>query len=164
MSSSTSSSSTQNNAIVRLEDVATVVLGAENYDFSVAFNGKRSVFIGIQDGAAGECAGGGRSWSRAALPAIAAQLPTGMTQDLVYDTTMFINTAITEVIKTLVEALIIVTVVIFLFLGSPRAVVIPVVAMPLSLVGAFFLMLGAGLLDQSADAAGAGAGDRAGGG
>jgi multidrug efflux pump len=81
---------------------------------------------------------------KAALPAIAAQLPTGMTQDLVFDTTRFINTAITEVIKTLVEALVIVTVVIFLFLGSPRAVFIPVVAMPLSLVGAFFLMLALG--------------------
>src|SRR6202012_3792662 len=69
---------------------------------------------------------------------------TGMTQELVYDTTKFINTAIQEVIKTLIEALVIVTVVIFLFLGSPRAVIIPLVAMPLSLVGAFFLMLALG--------------------
>src|SRR6202044_1151256 len=133
----------QNSAIVRLSDVATVVLGAENYDFNVAFNGKRSVFIGIQTAPRANVLDVVKL-VKAALPAIAAQLPTGMTQDLVFDTTRFINTAITEVIKTLIEALIIVTVVIFLFLGSPRAVVIPVVAMPLSLVGAFFLMLAFG--------------------
>src|ERR1700722_9969276 len=133
----------QNSAIVRLSDVATVVLGAENYDFNVAFNGKRSVFIGIQTAPRANVLDVVKL-VKAALPPIAAQLPTGMTQDLVFDTTRFINTAITEVIKTLVEALIIVTIVIFLFLGSPRAVVIPVVAMPLSLVGAFFLMLAFG--------------------
>ena len=133
----------QNSAIVRLSDVATVVLGAENYDFNVAFNGKRSVFIGIQTAPRANVLDVVKL-VKAALPAIAAQLPTGMTQDLVFDTTRFINTAITEVIKTLIEALVIVTVVIFLFLGSPRAVVIPVVAMPLSLVGAFFLMLAFG--------------------
>jgi multidrug efflux pump len=133
----------QNEAIVRLADVATVVLGAENYDFSVAFDGKRSVFIGIQTAPRANVLDVVRL-VKAALPPIAQQLPTGMTQELVFDTTRFINTAITEVVKTLVEALIIVTVVIFLFLGSPRAVVIPVVAMPLSLVGAFFLMLALG--------------------
>jgi multidrug efflux pump len=77
---------------------------------------------------------------RAALPDIAAQLPTGVTQKLAYDATKFVRSSIKEVVKTLVQALLIVTVVIFLFLGSPRAVVIPVVAMPLSLIGAFFLM------------------------
>ncbi len=133
----------QNGAIVRLQDVATVVLGAENYDFSVAFDGKRSVFIGIQTAPRANVLNVVKL-VKAALPGIAQQLPTGMTQDLVFDATKFINTSITEVIKTLVEALLIVTVVIFLFLGSPRAVVVPVVAMPLSLVGAFFLMLALG--------------------
>src|SRR6202007_2656751 len=66
--------------------------------------------------------------------------PTGMTGDIVYDATDFINTAIEEVVKTLVEALLIVTVVIFLFLGSFRAVIVPVIAMPLSLIGTFFVM------------------------
>jgi multidrug efflux pump len=130
----------QNSAIVRLQDVATVVLGAENYDFGVAFDGKRSVFIGIQTAPRANVLTVVKV-VKAALPGIAEQLPTGMTQDLVFDTTRFINTAITEVIKTLIEALLIVTAVIFLFLGSPRAVVVPVLAMPLSLVGAFFLML-----------------------
>ncbi|MDB6092424.1 MAG: multidrug efflux protein [Gammaproteobacteria bacterium] len=133
----------QNGAIVRLEDVATVVLGAENYDFSVAFNGKRSVFLGIQTAPRANVLDVVQR-VRAALPAIAQQLPTGVTQSVVYDASQFINTAISEVIKTLVEALIIVTVVIFLFLGSPRAVIVPVVAMPLSLVGSFFLMLALG--------------------
>ena len=133
----------QNDAIVRLRDVATVVLGAENYDFSVAFDGKRSVFIGIQTAPRANVLEVVKA-VKAALPGIASQLPTGMTQDLVFDATKFINTAIQEVIKTLIEALVIVTVVIFLFLGSPRAVVVPVVAMPLSLVGSFFLMLALG--------------------
>jgi multidrug efflux pump len=129
----------QNGALVRLEDVANVVLGAENYDFNVAFSGQRSVFIGIKVAPRAnilEVA----ARVRAALPDIAAQLPTGVTQKLAYDATKFVTSSIKEVIKTLVQALVIVTVVIFLFLGSPRAVVIPVVAMPLSLIGAFFLM------------------------
>jgi len=129
----------ENSAIVRLQDVATVVLGAEDYNFSVAFDGKRSVFIGIKTAPTANVLEVSKR-VRNVLPEIAAQLPTGMSQDLVFDSTVFIDAAITEVIKTLVEALIIVTVVIFLFLGSPRAVIVPVVAMPLSLVGAFFLM------------------------
>jgi multidrug efflux pump len=133
----------QNDAIVRLEDVATVVLGAETYDFSVAFTGQRSVFIGIQVAPSANVLQVADR-VKAALPNIQAQLPVGMTQKLAYDATTFIDTSITEVIKTLLEALAIVTVVIYLFLGTLRAVVIPVVAMPLSLVGAFFLMLALG--------------------
>jgi multidrug efflux pump len=133
----------QNDAIVRLEDVATVVLGAETYDFSVAFNGKRSVFIGIQVAPKANILEAARR-VRNTLPGIGAQLPSGVIQKLVYDATVFIDTSITEVIKTLIEALLIVTAVIYLFLGSLRAVVVPVVAMPLSLIGAFFLMLALG--------------------
>jgi multidrug efflux pump len=130
----------QNDALVRLEDVATVVLGAESYDFSVAFAGKRSIFIGIQVAPTANVLDAAQR-VKDALPGISAQLPVGMHQELAYDGTTFITTSISEVIKTLVEALLIVTAVIYLFLGSLRAVVIPVVAMPLSLVGAFFLML-----------------------
>ena len=133
----------QNDAIVRLEDVATVVLGAETYDFSVAFSGRRSIFIGIQAAPRANVLDVVKR-VRAALPLLAQQLPTGVSQTVLYDSTKFINTAITEVIKTLVEALAIVTAVIFLFLGSPRSVIVPVVAMPLSLVGSFFLMLALG--------------------
>jgi len=133
----------QDGAIIRLEDVANVVLGAESYDFSVAFTGQRSVFIGIKVAPTANVLQVATR-VRDAMPGIAAQLPVGMTQKLAYDGTKFINTSISEVIKTLVEALLIVTAVIYLFLGSLRAVVIPVVAMPLSLVGAFFLMLALG--------------------
>ncbi len=129
----------QNGALVRLEDVANVVLGAENYDFNVAFSGQRSVFIGIKVAPKANILDVAAR-VRAALPDLAAQLPTGVTQKLAYDATKFVTSSIKEVIKTLVQALVIVTVVIFLFLGSARAVVIPVVAMPLSLIGAFFLM------------------------
>ncbi len=133
----------QAGALVRLEDVATVSLGAEDYDFSVAFTGKRSVFIGIKVAPTANVLDvAGRV--KAAMPGIDAQLPAGVHQSMAYDGTIFINTSIKEVIKTLIEALLIVTVVIYLFLGSLRAVVIPVVAMPLSLIGAFFLMLSLG--------------------
>jgi multidrug efflux pump len=133
----------QGDALVRLEDVATVVLGAENYDFNVAFSGQRSVFIGIKVAPKANVLDVIKR-VRATLPEIAGQLPTGVTQKVAYDGTKFITSSINEVIKTLVEALLIVTVVIFLFLGSPRAVLVPVVAMPLSLIGAFFLMLAFG--------------------
>src|SRR6202022_5025708 len=114
-----------------------------NYDFSVAFTGQRSVFIGIQVAPTANVLQAAQR-VKDALPGINAQLPVGMTQKLAYDATTFIDTSIKEVIKTLVEALIIVTVVIYLFLGTLRAVVIPVVAMPLSLGGAFFLVCAAG--------------------
>ena len=126
-------------SIVRLEDVATVTLGSENYDFNVAFDGVRSVFIGIKVAPEANILDVAKR-VRSAFPELRAQLPTGVTGEIVYDSTDFINTSIEEVVKTLVEALLIVTVVIYLFLGSLRAVVVPIVAMPLSLVGAFFMM------------------------
>ncbi|TDR71451.1 efflux RND transporter permease subunit [Paludibacterium purpuratum] len=127
-------------AIVRLEDVATVTLGSENYDFNVAFSGERSVFIGIKVAPDANILDVAKR-VRTAFPELQKQLPTGLTGKIVYDSTDFINTSIDEVVKTLVEALVIVTVVIFLFLGSLRAVLVPVIAMPLSLVGTFFMML-----------------------
>ena len=151
----------QDGAIIRLEDVANVVLGAENYDFSVAFTGQRSVFIGIQVAPTANVLQVADR-VKAAMPGIEAQLPVGMKQKLAYDATEFIDTSIKEVIKTLVEALVIVTVVIYLFLGTLRAVVIPVVAMPLSLVGAFFLMSALGYSINLLTLLGVGAGHRPG--
>ncbi|MBV8123160.1 MAG: efflux RND transporter permease subunit, partial [Paucibacter sp.] len=127
-------------AIVRLEDVATVTLGSENYDFNVAFSGVRSVFIGIKVAPEANILDVAKR-VRTAFPDIRSQLPTGLTGEIVYDSTDFINTSIYEVVKTLVEALLIVTVVIYLFLGTFRAVLVPVIAMPLSLIGTFFIML-----------------------
>jgi multidrug efflux pump len=129
-----------NGAIVRLEDVATVVLGAENYDFSVAYGGREGVFIGIKPSPTANLLDVARQ-VRAALPQIAQQLPNGIEQVMAFDGSIFINASIGDVIKTLVEALLIVTAVIFVFLGSPRAALVPAIAMPLSLVGAFILML-----------------------
>ncbi|MDE3071205.1 MAG: efflux RND transporter permease subunit [Pseudomonadota bacterium] len=130
-------------AIVRLQDVATVSLGSDSYDFNVAFSGKRSVFIGIKVAPDANVLDVAKR-VREAFPDIQSQLPSGLTGKIVYDGTVFVNSSITEVVKTLVEALLIVTVVIFLFLGSLRAVIIPVIAMPLSLIGTFFVMLALG--------------------
>ncbi len=127
-------------AIVRLQDVATVTLGSENYDFNVAFSGKRSVFVGIKVAPDANVLDVAKR-VRDAFPEIQQQLPSGLTGTIVYDGTDFVNSSIREVVKTLVEALLIVTIVIFLFLGSLRAVIIPVIAMPLALIGAFFVML-----------------------
>ncbi len=129
--------------VVRLGEIADVVLGAQNYDSEVRFNGETATFMGV--------------WVlptansleviknvREAIPGIQAQLPAGMKVGIPYDSTEYIQDAINEVLRTLTETLLIVIVVIFLFLGSMRSVLIPVVAIPISLIGAVFLMLVAG--------------------
>ena len=130
-------------AIVRLEDVATVSLGADDYSFNVSFDGRQSVFIGIKVAPEANILEVAKR-VRNTFPEIQSQLPAGLSGQIVYDATHFINTSIDEVIMTLLEALLIVTVVIFLFLGTFRAVAVPVIAMPLSLVGTFAVMLALG--------------------
>ena len=130
-------------AIVRLQDVATVVLGAEDYNSNVSFSGKLAVFIGIKAAPDANVLQVAQR-VRTTMPEIQAQLPSGLTGEIVYDGTLFVTSSIREVVKTLIESLLIVTVVIFLFLGSLRAVIIPVIAMPLSLIGTFFVMLALG--------------------
>jgi len=133
----------QDGVVVRLGDVADVVLGAENYEQDVRFNGETATFMGIWVlPTANSLDVIGRV--RAALPGIEAQVPQGMKVGIPYDSTEYIKDAIQEVLTTLTETLLIVIVVIFLFLGSLRSVLIPVVAIPISLVGAVFLMLVAG--------------------
>ncbi|HEV2692048.1 MAG TPA: efflux RND transporter permease subunit, partial [Verrucomicrobiae bacterium] len=125
--------------LVRLGDVADVVLGAEDYDSEVRFSGERAVFMGV--------------WVlpnansldvikrvRTEMDAIQKELPVGLNAKIAYDATEYINDAIHEVMKTLTETLLIVSVVIFLFLGSFRSVLIPLAAIPLSLIGGVFLM------------------------
>ena len=129
--------------VVRLGDIADVVLGAENYDQDVRFNGESATFMGIWVLPNANSLEVIRN-VRAALPAIRAQLPTGMKLGVPYDSTAYIQDAINEVLHTLTETLIIVVIVIFLFLGSFRSVLIPIVAIPISLIGAVFLMLVAG--------------------
>jgi multidrug efflux pump len=125
--------------MVRLRDVADVELGAEDYDTAVRFTGEQAVFMGV--------------WVmpnansldviqrvRTEMDAIQKELPGGLSGRVAYDATNYIRDAIREVVKTLSETLVIVAVVIFLFLGSLRSVLIPLVAIPISLVGAIFLM------------------------
>ena len=130
-------------ALVRLRDVATVELGAESSDTSVQMNGQHAVFIGINatpNGNPLEIVKG----VRALVPTIERGLPPTLEMKIPYDSTEFINASIHEVERTLAEAVLIVIVVIFLFLGSVRSVLIPVVTIPLSIVGAGTLMLAMG--------------------
>ncbi|TXH73802.1 MAG: multidrug efflux protein [Lysobacteraceae bacterium] len=131
----------ENGAIVRLGDIADVALGSESYGTSVRINGQAATFMGIYvspDANSLEVISAVREvWDRQILP----QLPQGMAGTIPYDSTEAIRDAISEVITTIVEAVIIVIVVIFLFLGSMRSVLIPAVTVPLSLIGGLFLML-----------------------
>jgi multidrug efflux pump len=132
-----------NGSIVRLSDVAEVSLGADSYESRIAFDGKGGVFIGIQIAPSANLLtviGG----IRAVFPEIRDQLPQGLAGTIVYDSTDFVNNSIHEVAVTLIEALVIVMLVIFAFLGSPRSVLIPIVAIPLSLVGTLAIMLALG--------------------
>src|SRR5205809_6964093 len=127
------------NTLIRLGDIADVDLGAEDYNTEVRFSGQKAVFMGI--------------WVlpnansldvikrvRVEMDQIQKELPAGMKGEIAYDATAYINDAIHEVVETLIDTLLIVMVVIFLFLGSFRSVVVPVVAIPISLIGALFLM------------------------
>jgi multidrug efflux pump len=129
--------------IVRLGEVADVELGAENYEQDVRFNGETATFMGVWVLPTANSLEVVRK-VREVLPDIKAQVPAGMKVGIPYDSTEYIQDAINEVLRTLTETLLIVVVVIFLFLGSVRAVLIPIVAIPISLVGAVFLMLVAG--------------------
>ncbi|AJI54216.1 efflux RND transporter permease subunit [Francisella philomiragia] len=125
--------------VVRLKDVAKVELGAQDYNSSVYFDGKNAVLAGavvspeenpldVVDRLVEE------------LPNIKAALPNGLDVNIAYNSTTYIEVSIEEVLHTLFEAIIIVSVVMFLFLGSFRAIIVPVVAIPLSIIGSFFLM------------------------
>lgn len=129
----------QNDILVKLKDVATVSLGAEDYETSVKFNGKRAVFIGIQIAPTGNLLTVLQN-VKDVLPSVFAALPDGLRGDVPYDSSIFVNSSIHEVERSLIEAIVIVIAVIFLFLASFRTVIIPIVAIPLSLIGALFIM------------------------
>ncbi|HEX9983589.1 MAG TPA: efflux RND transporter permease subunit [Thermoanaerobaculia bacterium] len=130
----------QNGDVIRLGEIADVVLGAEQYDQEVSFNGQTAVFIGIFTLPTANTLDVMKR-VREVMPEIKAQLPAGMTTGVPYDSSAYIQTAIDEVLETLLETLLIVIFVIFLFLGSVRGVLIPVIAIPISLIGAVLLML-----------------------
>jgi len=126
-------------ALVRLEDIAEVVLGSEDYDTEVRFSGQTAVFMGIfplPNANALEVIKGVRK----EMASIMAELPGGLSGRIAYDATEYIDNAIQEVTRTLALTLVIVALVIFLFLGSLRSAFIPMVAIPLALVGGLFLM------------------------
>jgi multidrug efflux pump len=126
-------------AMVRLKDVANVTLGSDDYESEVGFDGQKAVYIGIQVAPAANLLDVVKG-VRNVFPEIVSQLPQGLNGRIVYDSTEFVNSAINEVIRTLVEALVIVTLVVFVFLGSVRSVLIPTIAIPLSLIGTFTMM------------------------
>src|SRR5437016_3310160 len=132
-----------NGTVVRLGEVADVQLGAENYDQDVKFNGETATFMGIWVLPTANSLDVIKA-VRQTLLGIEQQLPAGMKLGIPYDSTAYIQDAINEVLHTLTETLVIVIVVIYLFLGSFRSVLIPIVAIPISLIGAVFLMLVAG--------------------
>jgi multidrug efflux pump len=132
-----------NGANIRLSDVATVSMGADSYESRVAFDGNPGVFVGIQVAPSANLLTVVNG-VKAVIPDIVAQLPEGLRGLVIYDSTDFVNSSIHEVATTLVEALLIVMLVIFGFLGSPRSVLIPIVAIPLSLIGTLAIMLALG--------------------
>ncbi len=126
--------------IIYLKDVAKVLLGSEDYDSNVNFNGKKAIFIGIKSTpTANPLTVIGQI--RVLFPELLKNFPPSLKGDIVYDATNYIRASIKEVVKTIAEATVIVILVIFLFLGSIRSVIIPVVTIPLSLVGVCTLML-----------------------
>ncbi|MET0794710.1 MAG: efflux RND transporter permease subunit [Polyangiaceae bacterium] len=128
-----------NGALVRLSDVADVELGADTYEQDVRMSGQRATFMGI--------------WVlpnansldviarvKAEMETLKSELPTGLQASIAFDSTNYINNAITDVQHTLFETVGIVIIVIFMFLGSLRTVLVPLVSIPVSLIGAIFLM------------------------
>lgn len=129
----------KNGALVRLKDVANVTLGAEDYNTVSSFDGKEAVYIGIK------ITPGSNLLEvienvRKVFPGIETQLPEGLHGKIVYDVTKFVEGSIRDVEQSIAEAFIIVTCVVFIFLGTLRSVCIPVIAIPLSLIGVFFIM------------------------
>lgn len=130
----------QDGSQIRLSDVAEVELGSENNDQIAYYAGSPATYVAI------ELAPGANPLEvaervRNELPEIEKQLPGGLNVDLPYDASEFIDDSINEVLRTLIEALAIVLVVIFLSLGSVRAAAVPSVAVPLSMIGGAFIML-----------------------
>lgn len=132
--------SSTDGAVVRLADVADVELGAENYDGVTTWGGIPSIFVAINPRPDANVLDTIAD-VKALWPSLIEQMPEGLDGEITYDTTEYIRAAIAEVQTTLIEAMIIVLVVIFLFLGSVRSALIPAVTVPLSLVGVLFFML-----------------------
>ncbi|MFT3742618.1 MAG: efflux RND transporter permease subunit [Gammaproteobacteria bacterium] len=129
--------------LVRLQDVASVQLGSQSYDSLVTFNGQKATFIGVNATPDANPLTVIKD-IRKLLPDLEKNYPPALHSEIVYDSTAYISASLEEVIMTLLEATAIVIVVIYLFLGSLRSVFIPIITIPLSLVGVCTLMLGLG--------------------
>jgi multidrug efflux pump len=125
--------------LVRLEDVADVALGADQYDVDVRFSGKRATFMGVWVLPTANSLDV-ISAVREEMNMVKKELPTGLNAAVAFDSTTYIESAVDDVVRTLIETVLIVIVVIFLFLGSLRSVLVPLVAIPVSLIGAVFIM------------------------
>jgi multidrug efflux pump len=134
---------TKGNTVIRLGQIATIDLGPQNYNSTSAFDGLKAVFMGIQTTPDANPLTVIKT-VRDSMPEIQRVLPTGLEANIAYDATEFINASIEEVGKTLLEAGIIVIVVIFLFLGNVRSTIIPVVTIPLSLIGVALVLVAFG--------------------
>lgn len=129
----------ENGTLIHLSDVATVDLGSDDYDQNVTLSNKSTVFMAILVAPGANLLSVAKG-VRKIFPDIQANLPQGMKASIGFDATQFVKSSIHEVLIALSEALVIVTLVVFAFLGTPRSVLIPVIAIPLSLVGAFAIM------------------------
>ena len=133
----------QGGRLIRLEDVAEVAMGADSYEQDVRLSGEKAVFMGIWVLPNANSVDVIRRVNQE-VAQLKRELPSGMEAVVAFDATTYINSAIDEVVKTLLETVLIVVIVIFLFLGSLRTVLVPLVAIPVSLIGAIFLMQVAG--------------------
>ena len=134
---------TTDGALVRIKDIARVELGAKTSDQAARYNGNPATGIAIYQ-LPGANALDTATGVRKALAELASLFPDDVAYDVMYDTTMFVKATINSVIHTLIEAFVLVAIVVFIFLGNLRATIIPIVAVPVALIGTFAVMLALG--------------------
>ena len=134
---------TEGGSFVRLKDVARIELGARSFETQGRYAGSPAAVIGIYQSPGGNAIASAEA-VRQVLEKAKANFPDGLSYQITYDTTQFVEESIHEVAKTLFEAFVLVVIVVFLFLGSARATLIPLIAVPVSLVGTFAVMLALG--------------------
>ncbi|WDD95143.1 efflux RND transporter permease subunit [Burkholderia sp. FERM BP-3421] len=129
----------QDGSQVRLKDVGRVALGAENYNFDTRYNGKASAALGIQLATNANALATAKA-VRQQVDELSKYFPHGLTVSYPYDTTPFVKLSIEEVVKTLLEGIVLVFLVMYLFLQNLRATIIPTIAVPVVLLGTFAVM------------------------
>src|SRR3954467_13158823 len=130
-------------SIVRLRDVARIELGAQGYDQSCTLDGKPSVALSIYQRPGSHALETARL-VRAKMEELKGRFPTGLDYAIVYDTTPFITESVNEVFHTLRDAVILVALVVLLFLQNWRSAVIPLIAVPVAIIGTFAVMVAFG--------------------